>query len=84
MVYRNSPMQCILLLGGVNCILRKGINSFWGRARMYLSDILRTALHYECIWIEIDYPTCNYFLCCIYLLLTPMVDFGVNISTKKS
>lgn len=50
---------------------------------MYLSDMLRTALHYECIWIEIDYPTCNYFLCCIYLLLTLMVDFGVNISTKK-
>lgn len=33
--------------------------------------------------VEIDYPTCNYFLCCIYLLLTLMVDFGVNISTKK-
>lgn len=33
--------------------------------------------------VEIDYPTCNYFLCCIYLLLTLMVDFGVKISTKK-
>lgn len=60
-------------LDGFNSIYRKDRNSFGGGVMIYLSNAIpaRRCVDFEpnnieCIWLEIEDPTCKYFLFCLY------------------
>lgn len=62
-----------LELDGFNSIYRKDKNSFGGGVMIYLSNAVRARRrvdlepnNVERIWLEIEEPTCRYFLCCLY------------------
>nr|XP_022287616.1 uncharacterized protein LOC111100237 isoform X1 [Crassostrea virginica]XP_022287617.1 uncharacterized protein LOC111100237 isoform X1 [Crassostrea virginica]XP_022287618.1 uncharacterized protein LOC111100237 isoform X1 [Crassostrea virginica] len=69
----SSILDDDLTLDGFTSIQRKDRNSFGGGVIIYLSSAVsafrRKDLEpssIECIWLELDNPTCKYFLCCLY------------------
>ena len=72
---------------GFSQIIRKDRNCYGGGIAIYLSNSIQVRrridlepVNVECIWMEIENPTSNFFLCCVYRPPTTDTTFWKNFS----